>query len=1248
MEFGILGPLAVRTEGRELQLGSAQQRTLLAILLLHAGEPVSTSRLADDLWGERPPATATKAVQVRISELRKALGDGVIETHALGYVLRVEDHELDAARFERLLEQGRRLLAGGDAERAAQLLAEALGLWRGPALADFVYEEFARGGAARLEELKLVAREAQLEAALALGRHAEAVPELEGLVREHPLRERLRELLMLALYRTGRQADALAAYQDARAALRDELGLDPGQPLQRLEKAILQQDPSLDPAAAAVTPAAPAPTAPRPLVCGACGTPNPVGAGFCRSCGGSLRAEPVPETRKTVTVLFCDVAAYGELAGRLDPEALRHLISRFFELASGAIEAHGGTVETFVGDEVMAVFGVPAVREDDALRAVRAALEVRELVPGLESERGARLEVRIGVNTGEVVAGDSAAGHAIVTGEAVAVGKRLLQNAAAGEALIGAATHTLVAHAVRAVPLERKDWDRGVAAFRLEAVVEGATAVPRRDDSPLVGRERELEWLRGVYAEVAGGAGARQLTLVGEPGIGKSRLGRELVAGLGAEATVLVGRCPPYGEGITFWPLAELLRRAGRGESALVGSSHEVFAAVRRILEELAGERPLVVVFDDVHWAEPTFLDFVEYLAGRLGDAPVLVFCLGRPQLAELRPAWLQPPAAALTLEPLSAADSELLLANLGAPATVRARIVEAAEGNPLFVEQLAAIAGEGAGAGEMPVSIRGVLHERLDRLDREERSLLERAAVAGRSFSLEAVLDLTPQGERERVQAHLLALARRRFVRPDPSAPDEGFRFHHALIRDAAYDGIPKTTRAELHRRVAARLDATGADGALVGYHLEQACVFRRELGTPDPELGAHAGRLLRAAAQEAFGRSDLPATISLLGRARTLLPAEEAVQLLPRLGQAFFEYGRFAEADEVLSAAIAHAGAESVLGLRARVEQGFVHLQTESAEPTGEARRVAATALPVFEEHGDDLGCCRAWCLLATVEWAEGHAIAADEAWQHAARYARAAGEERELFEILGWRASAAVWGPAPVSEGIDTCSTILDQVRASPVAVAVILHPLAALHAMRGDFGLARSAIREGNEILDELDRLKSVVSHHEALVELLAGNPAAAAARLQAGYERLEEMGEKQTLSTTAALIAQALYMQERYEEAERFCSVSERTAPDDDLSTHVIWRGVRAKLLAREGEHDRADALAREAVRLASQTDHINRHADTLLDLAEVLRAGGQRAQADAAVREALARYSQKGNTVSAERARSLVATPGAR
>jgi tetratricopeptide (TPR) repeat protein len=445
----------------------------------------------------------------------------------------------------------------------------------------------------------------------------------------------------------------------------------------------------------------------------------------------------------------------------------------------------------------------------------------------------------------------------------------------------------------------------------------------------------------------------------------------------------------------------------------------------------------------------------------------------------------------------------------------------------------------------------------------------------------------------------------------------------------------------------MAARLEEQAAEDAMVGYHLEQVFRLRHELGRPDVELGAQAGGLLRAAAAQAFRRSDLPATVSLLVRARALLPPADAAQLLPKLGQALFEAGRFAEADDVLAEAIEMAQADALLESRARVDQQFVRMHAESEGAIGEASRVVTAALQVFEEHGDDLGQCRAWRLQAWIEWTEGHATEADEAWRRAATHARAGGEERELFEILGWRASGTVEGPTPVVEAIQTCTEIREQVSSSPVAVAVTLQSLAGLHALQGEFDDARSLIREANAILEDVGRMQSAVSHHEAVVEMLAGDPAEAEERLHRGYERLEEMGEKALLATTAALLARATYAQERYREAERFCSVSESTAASEDVWTQVIWRGVSAKILARQGRIDEAEALAHEAVRLATQTDLLNRRGDALLDLAEVLSLGGRPADAEAAVREALELYARKGNVVSAGYARSLVATPAA-
>ncbi len=957
-----------------------------------------------------------------------------------------------------------------------------------------------------------------------------------------------------------------------------------------------------------------------------------------------------------MTVLFCDVVAYTELATRLDPEALRNVMSFFFEFAADTIERHGGTVEKFIGDEVMAVFGVPAVREDDALRAIRAALELRKGVATLGSDAAeAQLEVRIGINSGEVVAGDPAAGHGFVTGEAIAIGKRLQQRAGVGEILLGERTYRLVAHAVSAQPL-KPSGGKGKAgetrAFRLDSVDEGAAAVPRRDDALLIGREHELETLRDLYAGVAGGAGARLVTIIGEPGIGKSRLGREFVAALAEQATVLVGRCPPYGEGVTFWPLHELLRHAGRDVDEAGLSSHEVFAAARRILEELAAERPLIAVFDDLHWAEPTFLDFIEYLAARLGPAPVLLLCLGRPQLSELRSTWLQPPAVTLMLEPLSAAESQHLLAELGTPPTVRARIAEAAEGNPLFVEQLAAIAGEHDVGPDMPDSIRGVLHERIDRLEREERALLERAAIAGRSFTLDTVLDLTPADDRDDVYAHLLALSRKKLLRPDVAAPGEGFRFHHALIRDAAYDGITKSARAEMHEQVAALFESYDGEDALVGYHLEQAYRYRADLHDTGPEtdaLGRRAAERLEGAATAALRRSDAAAAVGLFRRATALPPVPEGwrARLLTDLAATHTDAGELTDAERVLGDAQALAAAADDDCARARVlvEGQILKLHRAAPGATKGVPGVIEEVIPILERLDDHHGLCRAWQLQASADWLRGHVSAAAAAWERAESHARQAGDDHERGDILTWIASSTWMGTTPVDAGIARCEEIQREVQGHPGSEAAILRHLGSLHGLAGRFELARSLFAASNAAAEELGiGLDLVISHPEAIVEMLAGDFAAAERVLRRGYELLESMGEKELRSTTAALLARAVLAQGRHDEAEHLSEVSEELAEPDDVLTQILWRGVQAKLLAERNQIDDAERLAHEAVALAEQTDLLNYHADALADLAAVLETAGREAEAASAIADAARLYEEKGSVVAANAAHARLDT----
>ena len=937
------------------------------------------------------------------------------------------------------------------------------------------------------------------------------------------------------------------------------------------------------------------------------------------------------EGRKTVTVLFCDLVAYTELAGRLDPEALRYLMLRFYERAATVIEAHGGTVEKFVGDEVMAVFGVPVVREDDVLRALRAAVAVHECVAELDRASDVHLEVRIGVNTGEVVTGDPSTGHGFVSGDAVNVGKRLEQAAAPGEIVFGETTHRLVAHAVQATRLEAlalKGKAGETVAFRLESIDPAATAIPRRDDTRFVGQERELEQLRAAFDEVASG-GVRLVTVVGEPGIGKSRLAQELLSSLEAHATVLVARCPPYGEGTTFSPLREAIREAGRDESAFEGSSYEVFAAMRGMFEELARERPVVAVFDDVHWAEETLLDLIEHLSVRLGAQPVLLLCLARPELAERRPQWLSRAEATLALEALSESDAQGLLSALGAPGAVHERIAELAEGNPLFIEQLAAFAGEGGLDVTLSGSIRGVLHARLDRLDREERDVLERASVLGRSFPLDAVLQLMPAAEREQAQTRIFELVRRGLIQPEVAVGEDGFRFQHALVREAVYEAMPKALRADLHEAVGARLDDKSAAPALVGFHLEHAYLLRQELGLRDSDLARRAGRLLRLAAEETLSRTDAPATLSLLERAQALLPTDdpELPAVLTGLGVARLNGGDLHGAESALVEAVETA---STLGLRApelhaRIELQFVRAFAEGTTPVEESVALATEAIAELEPLGDELALARAWWLKSSGDLAACRWRARADAIERALAYARGAQAGVEMVGTLaGLVAQALLHGPTPVEEAIVRIQDLRDELGLDPPLRSSLNTSLAGLLAMRGDLDEARSLFRDAAATYEEfgLRFRRATQSFVGAQIELLAGDATAAERELRASSGAFDEIGAATSATTHRALLAEVVARLGRLDEAEELAQQVAGESSSDDLISQVLSRSALARVRAREGSAHEAVELATEARRLLADAEFPQLAIAVLTAAAEAAAAADEGAEAERLLAEA--------------------------
>jgi class 3 adenylate cyclase/predicted ATPase len=972
------------------------------------------------------------------------------------------------------------------------------------------------------------------------------------------------------------------------------------------------------------------------------------------------------ERRRIVTIVFTDVTGSTRLGEELDAEALRSVMERYFTEMRTILERHGGTVEKFIGDAIMAAFGIPVAHEDDPLRAVRAAVEMRarlsELNEEFARERGVTLAVRTGINTGEVVAGDSTAGHFYASGDPVNVAARLEQAAQQDEILLGEQTYRLVQDAVEAEalkPLVLKGKADAIPAYRLLGVFEGAPALARRFDTPFVGREQELRRLVECFERAIGERTPVLVTVLGPAGIGKTRLAAELTAEVQERATVLPGRCLPYGEGITFWPLEEIVRSlperpADVPDPEQAGTIEEAFLAYRKLFGALAQERPLTLVLEDIHWAEPTLLDLIEHMVEWTEDAPLLIVCLARPEYLDERPGW---PGARLELESLPEEESERIVSTL-APnldAAARTRAAEAAEGNPLFLEQLLALAAEDGDELPLPHTIQALLAARLDRLEADERALLDAAAVVGKEFWRGALVDLSPPGTE--VSALLQRLMRKRLIGRERSAlrGEDAFRFAHILVRDAAYGAIAKEARADLHERFADWLEQSESPyDEIVGYHLEQAYRLRADLGPVDEAgraLAMRATEQLATAGYRAWARGDVPATINLFTRASEICPPEDARRhaYAIELSDALFQAGRLVDAEALLSDAVEGArslGREDV-NLLAALQLADVRRQTDPRPTLEETLALARRAAEVFEAASNDRALVKALRLIRAVEFEQGHL---SEALPYAERALRAAKRIGDVQLEAGQRASIdsiRMHGPMPLDECIPYFEETLEWAQAvgSRWLEATTLDHLS-------DAAVEQGRPQEGNElrrraqvIREELGlRVANAVAQgvFQTYGELTL-DPEALEARMRTGYETLKALGEKGVLSTVAADLAQVLYWRGKYDEAERLTIESEELGAEDDVVTQVCWRARRAMVLARRGQVADGEGLAREAIARATVTEYFSLNAESYLALGEVLRLKERSREASHALEQALAVYQSKGCALSAEAVRARLA-----
>ncbi|MDP9261743.1 MAG: AAA family ATPase, partial [Actinomycetota bacterium] len=924
--------------------------------------------------------------------------------------------------------------------------------------------------------------------------------------------------------------------------------------------------------------------------------------------------------RKLATVLFVDLVDSTMLVADADPEVVRRRVSSFFDQVSRCIITHGGTVEKFAGDAVMAAFGVPLAHEDDAERAVRAGLATLEKV----AELG--LQARIGIESGEVVTEDGESTFA--TGEAVNLASRLQAIAGPNEIVVGPGAASLIRGRVELESLgdiDVRGWREPVAAHRVVCAVELSEPL-RSLSAPLVGRESELELLENTYERAVRDKRAALFTIYGDPGVGKSRLAREFVAGLEG-ATVLIGRCLPYGEGVTYWPLAEMVKAASgitdddpldeaqrklraccedEAVADLLGlavgvleavegerSQQEIAWAARAWAEQLAEAQPLVLVFEDVHWGEEPLLELLEHLAASVREAPLMIVGLARPELLDIRPTWGggRVRATTLELEPLQAEESavlvEALIGELELPLDI-ATVLAKTEGNPLFMEETVRMLAERprGGTERIPDTLQALIAARIDRLPAASRVVLQRASVMGRIFMGGALSKLTP--ELDDVGEALDDLLVRDLVVREVRATISGehaYKFKHVLIREVAYAGLSKTSRADLHRAFAEWLGERAGDELLEirAFHLDQAARLLAELdGAAPAELREEAAEALTNAGRRALSRESYRSARKLLLRAVELAPTLERRYLAGRAAWRLADFPAvLVEMGEVASEA-EQAGETRVQG-RALTALAEAVLQHRADAVT--ARRLVGQAVDVLAGDEPSVRFEPLWISSTVAAWFGDYPEF--ERWAKLALEAAREAERKDLEAL--------------VTHGLVTAYvTRLELAEAAPLLLRAMeladqsgsLFSRATALSVKGWVELVSERYVEAEEEYTAARELFTELgnSTREAVMTVMVGRAAFA----QGDFDRAEKLlrdavralkgiGDRGTLCEALRALAMVLVEQDNLDEAERFALEAQETVGREDrvsISSTKLGLGI---VRAAQKRDEEAEELMLEAV-----------------------------------------------------------------